>query len=54
MAPPVALARAQFQHLTEQHEHGDDGGGLEIKRDAAVHVGNAGGNNPGARAATTL
>ena len=30
------LARAQFQHLAEQHQHGDDGGGLEIDRDRAV------------------
>ena len=31
-------ARAQFQHLAEQHQHGDDGGGFEIERDAAVRV----------------
>ena len=30
----VLRARAQFQHLAEQHQHGDDGGGLEIDRDA--------------------
>ena len=30
------LARAQFQHLAEQHQHGDDGGGLEIDRHRAV------------------
>ena len=30
------LAGAQFQHLAEQHEHGDDGGGLEIDRDRAA------------------
>ena len=27
-----ALARAQFQNLTQQHQHGDDGGGFEIDR----------------------
>ena len=26
-----AAARAEFEHLAEQHEHDDDGGGLEIK-----------------------
>ena len=31
-------AGAQFQHLPEQHQHGDHRGGLEIKRDAAVRV----------------
>ena len=30
------LARPQFQHLAEQHQHGDDGGGLEIHRHRAV------------------
>ena len=30
------LARAQLEHLAEQHQHGDDGGGLEIDRDRAV------------------
>ena len=30
------LARAQLQHLAEQHQHGDDRGGLEIDRDRAV------------------
>ena len=30
------LAGAQFQHLSEQHEHGDDGGRLEIDRDHAI------------------
>ncbi len=47
--------RAQFQHLAEQDQDGDDGGGLEIKRDAAVRMSwKAAGNNPGASAATTL
>ena len=30
------LARAQLQHLAEQDEHGDDGGGLEVDRDRAI------------------
>ena len=30
------LARPQFQHLAEQHQHGDHRGGLEIDRDRAV------------------
>ena len=30
------FAGAQLQHLPEQHQHGDDGGGLEIDRDRAV------------------
>ena len=32
------LARAQLQHLAEQHQHGDDGGRLEIDRDRAVRA----------------
>ena len=32
------LARAQFQHLAEQHQHGDHAGGLEIDRRRAVHA----------------
>ena len=31
-----ALARVQLKHLAEQHQHGDDGGRLEINRDRAV------------------
>ncbi len=31
-----ALAGAQLEHLPEQHEHGDDGGRLEVDRDRAV------------------
>ena len=30
------LAGAQLQHLAEQHQHGDDGGRLEIDRDRAA------------------
>ena len=30
------LARAQLQHLAEQHQHGDDRGRLEIDRDRAA------------------
>ena len=36
MAPRGLLAGAQLQHLAEQHQHGDDGGRLEIDRDRAV------------------
>ena len=36
IAPEVCFARAQLQHLAEQHQHGDDGGGLEIDRDRAA------------------
>ena len=36
MAPPVCLARAQFEHLAEQHQHGDDRGGFEVDRDDAA------------------
>ncbi len=32
------LSRAQLQHLAEQHENGDDGGGLEIDRDRAIRI----------------
>ena len=32
------FARAQFQHLAEQHEHGDDRRRLEIDGDGAVHA----------------
>ena len=31
-------AGAQFENLPEQHQHGDDGGGLEIERNAATRV----------------
>ena len=31
-------AGAQFEHLPEQHQHGDDGGGLEIERNTAMRV----------------
>ncbi len=30
------LARAQFQHLADQHQHGDHAGGLEVDRGRAV------------------
>ena len=33
-----AAARAQLQHLPEQHEHDDDRGRLEIDGDLAVHA----------------
>ena len=40
-----SLARAQLQHLAEQHQHGDDGGGLEIDRDRAVRAAEGGGKD---------
>ena len=36
MAPRGLLPRPQFQHLPEQHQHRDDGGGLEVDRHCAV------------------
>ena len=49
------LAGAQLQHLTEQHQHGDDGGRLEIDRDRAVRVAERRRKQPAAQAiATTL
>ena len=32
-----AMARAQLEHLPEQHEHGDDDRGVEVGVDRAVH-----------------
>ena len=48
------LARAQFQHLAEQDQHGDDGGRFEIDRDGAVRPRKAAGKSCGASVATTL
>ena len=49
------LARAQLQHLPEQHQHGDDRGRLEIDRRPSRRASrNAAGNRPGASVATTL
>ena len=53
MAPLVWLAGAQLQHLAEQHQAGDDGGGLEVDRERR-HLRNAAGNRPGATVAATL
>ena len=39
------LARTQFQDLAEQHEHHDDGSGLEIDRNRPVSVAEAGGED---------
>ena len=36
IAPEVRSRALQLQHLAEQHQHGDDRGGLEIDRDRAV------------------
>ena len=41
------LARAQLEHLAEQHQHRDHRGGLEIDRDAAVGGAEAGGEQAG-------
>ena len=46
-------ARAQLQHLAEQHQRGDDDGRVEIRLDAAVHA-EAFGEQPGATVAATL
>ena len=48
------FARAQFQHLAEQHQHGDDGRRFEIDRDRAVMTAERCRKNPGANVATTL
>ena len=39
------LAGAQLEHLAEQHQDGDDRGGLEIDRDRAVHAAEGGGKD---------
>ena len=50
-----ALARAQLEHLAEQDQRDDDGGGLEIdRRRGPCASRNAAGNRPGANVATTL
>jgi hypothetical protein len=51
---PKSFAGAQFQHLAEQHQHGDDRRRLEIDRDRAIHPRKAAGKIPGASVATTL
>ena len=52
--PGGLFAGAQLQDLTEQDEGGDDGGGLEVDVDRAVHRGTRRGRCPGATVATTL
>ena len=47
MAPPVLLAGAKLEHLADQHQRDDDGGGLEIDRDQAMGVGHGGGEQAG-------
>ena len=54
IAPEVCFARPQLQHLSEQDQHGDDRGGLEIDRDRAVVAAEAAGKSPGATVPTTL
>ena len=41
------LARAQLEHLSEQHEHGDDRGRLEVDRDRAVRIAKGGREDAG-------
>ena len=48
------LARAQFEHLPEQHQHRDDRGGFEIDRDDAARCRKLSGNSPGANVAARL
>ena len=48
------LARAQLEHLAEQHQRDDDGGRLEIDRHQPVASCIAAGNRPGASVATRL
>ena len=52
--PAGPVTGAQFEHLAEQDQHGDDGRGLEIDRDAPPMSRKAGGKTPGASIATTL
>ena len=50
-----ARAGAQFQHLAEQHQHDDHGGGFEIDADGAVMAAQRRRETgPGASVATTL
>ena len=48
-----AAARAQFQHLAQQHQHDDDRGGFEINIDPALVL-HGMGNKPGISIATVL
>ncbi len=48
------IPRPEFEHLSEQHQGGDDRRRLEIDRDGAMAPRNADGNRPGATVATTL
>ena len=41
------LARAQFQHLADRHQHGDHAGGFEIDRDAATRSAEGGREDAG-------
>ena len=36
--PAGLVARAQFQHLAQQHQHGDDSGGLKGNGNGAAHL----------------
>ena len=44
-----ALTGAEFEHLAQQHQHGDDRGGLEVERGFAAVPG-AGGEDAAERA----
>ena len=44
----------QLQHLPEQHQRGDDGGGLEVHRDVPMWSRNEAGKMPGKSVAATL
>ena len=48
------FARAQFQHLAEQDQHGDDGGRFEIDRDRAAMAAEGRREDSGAMVPTTL
>ncbi len=52
--PAGLFTRPEFQHLAEQHEHGDDGGRLVVEVDATMGVAEAQGKRPGASVATRL
>ena len=48
-------ARAQFQHLAEEHQYGDHGCGFEIDRHrAVVRRASTAGRSPGASVAAAL
>ena len=48
------MPRAQLQHLAEEHEHGDDDGGVEVRSRPRPCIRKPAGNAPGATVATAL